>query len=132
MASLSELFENFFRFLGIVADDRQLDEVIRDAGYVKRLEVDSRLAESVRHVGQQSGLVFEQNEMDFALRESDVRCLKSASRHYDIVRENVRHRYSAEGYCREGLDVDAASGERLRHSAKVSGVIRELDRAVFH
>lgn len=27
-----ELFKNFFRFLGIVTDDRQLDQIIRDAG----------------------------------------------------------------------------------------------------
>jgi len=37
----SELFENIFRFLGIVTDDRQLNQIIRDAGYVKRFEIDA-------------------------------------------------------------------------------------------
>src|ERR1700736_2164461 len=127
MASLSELFEDLFRFLGIVTDDGELDQVIRDTRYVKRLEVDPRLTESVRDVPQYAGLVFEQYEIDFALREPNVRCLESASRHYDIIRKNARHRHTTDGYCRESVDVDAAPGKRLRHSAEVAGMIRELD-----
>src|ERR1700694_536254 len=131
--SSSELFKNLFCLLGIVTDNCQLDQVIRDAGYVKRLEVDPRVAEPVRDIGQYSGLVFEQYEMDLAFREPDVRCLERAARYCDIVGENARHRHAAaDGYCRQCFDVTPAAGERLRHSAEVAGVIRELDGAVSH
>src|SRR6267143_2662157 len=128
MVSTSELFKNLFRLLGIVTDDRQLDQVVRDTGYVKCLEVDPRVAESVGDVGQYAGLVLEQHDVDFSLCEPNVRCLQRAARYCDIVGENTRHRHAAAGgYCRERFDVDAAAGERLRHSGKVAGVISELD-----
>src|ERR1700730_8243103 len=131
--SSSELFKNIFRFLGIVTDDRQLDQIIRDPGYVNRLEVDARFAESVRDIGQRTRFVLEQDEMDLALREPNVRRLERATRYRDIVRENARHRHAAaHGYSRERFDVDATAGERLRHSGEVAGVIRQLDGAVSH
>src|ERR1700694_1682417 len=125
--SSSELFKNLFCLLGIVADDREFDQVVCDASDVKCLEVDSRVAESVRDASHCTGLVLEQHRVDFALREPNVRCFESAARYYDIIRENARHRHAAEGHCREGFDVDATSGECLQHSAEIPGVIRELD-----
>jgi hypothetical protein len=58
-AKTSELFKNLFRLFGIVADDSQLDQIIRDAGNVKRLEVDPLVAEPVRDAGEYARLVLE-------------------------------------------------------------------------
>src|SRR5207253_4630345 len=44
--SSREFFKDFLRFLGIVADDRELDEIVRHAGHVYRFEIDASLAET--------------------------------------------------------------------------------------
>jgi hypothetical protein len=125
---MSELFKNLFRFLGIVADYRQLDQIVGDSGDVNRLEVHTSVAESVGDIGQHPSFVFEQYEMDLALREPNIRRLERAAGYSDIVRENARNRNSAaDGYSRESLDVYPAAGERLRHSGEVSRVIGKLD-----
>jgi len=49
----------------------------------------TRLAQSVADIGQYTGLVFEQHEMDFALREANVRRLERAARYDDVIRENA-------------------------------------------
>jgi hypothetical protein len=132
LIATSELFENLFRFLWIVTDDRQLDQTVSNAGYVNCLEVDARLAQSTRDVGQYAGLVFEEHDMDFALRELDARRLQRTACYYDIVRENARHRLAGDGHCRNSFDVDTTAAERLRYSTEVAGVVRELDQAVSH
>src|SRR6266516_2035284 len=128
----SELFEDLFRFLGIVADDRKLDQIIRDASYVNRLEVDALIAQSVRDIGEHARLVFERHEVDFALGEANVRRLERAARDDYVIGKNARHRCTADRNRSESFDVDTAPPECLRHSAEVSGMIRELDRAVSH
>src|SRR5207244_1517317 len=128
----SELFKDLFCFLGIVTDNRELDQIIRDAGYVDRFEINAGVAESVGDIGQYTGFVLEQYDVDFTLREPNARRLERAAGHHDIIGENARHRLATNGQCRESFDVDAAPRERLRHSGEIAGFIGELDRAVFH
>jgi len=84
----SELFENFFRFLGIVTDDRELNQIIRDAGYVKRLEVDARFSEPARDIGEHACFVLEQYEVDFTFCEAYARLFQRAACDRNVVREN--------------------------------------------
>jgi hypothetical protein len=58
-ANSSELVKNLLCLLGIVADYRQLDEIVGDPGCVNSLEVDARLAEPARDIGEHTGLVLE-------------------------------------------------------------------------
>src|ERR1700680_1197725 len=74
-ANASELVKNLLCLLGVVADYRELDEIICDPGYVNRLEVHARFAESACNVGEHARFVLEQYEVDFPLGELDVRRL---------------------------------------------------------
>src|SRR5688572_24899750 len=62
-----ELLEQLLRFLRVVRNEGDLDEVVSDAGEVDRLEVDACVTEPVGDVGELAGLVLEEHDVHLAL-----------------------------------------------------------------
>src|SRR5262245_66490247 len=79
------LLQDLFRLFDVVRRDGKFDQIPFEADYVKRLQVEAGIGQTVRDVGQFAGAVLPQHSNQLALLEANIRLAQGIASRLDVV-----------------------------------------------
>src|SRR5439155_10193909 len=124
--------QQLFRLLDIVDRDRELDQVVDDAGQVDRLHVDPAVRQLLADRRELARSVLEQHGHNLVLLERNVGRLEGGSRRSLVVGDEANQDVGADRQAGDRFDVDAVARERRRDARELAGSICELDGEILH